>query len=57
MDSLINGVKVAKAESVKKSVKWNTILVNFEKEVCALQALANANVGRNVKLMDSVAKI
>lgn len=41
-DSVIDDVKVPKADSVKISIKRNTILVRFGKHVLALQAPVNA---------------
>lgn len=55
--SLINGAKVAKAESEEMSVELNFILVCFEGLLQALQILCNANVERKVRFTDGMAKI
>lgn len=56
-DSLINHIKVARAESVKMSVERNMISARFEEHVCALHTLGNANVQRKVSLTEAIAKV
>lgn len=53
-DSLINDVKVVKADCVKMSMERN---LRFEEHVRTPQALVNANVEGKVKLTDFMAKI
>lgn len=57
MDSSINDLKLAKADSVRISVEPNLILGRLEKNAQALRFLVNANVERKLTSTDSMAKI
>lgn len=56
-DSIINNVKVAKADIVKMSVERNLIRALFGEHFRALQTLVIANPERKVTLTDSMANI
>lgn len=56
-NSLINYVRVAKAEGFKMSVERNLFLTRFEEHITALQALINANVKWKVTLKCAIKTI
>lgn len=56
-DSLIDDLKVAKADSVKMSIERNLILAHFWEHICTLQTPANANVEWKMTLTDVMTKI
>lgn len=56
-ETLINDVKVAKADSGMMFVERNLILVRFEKNVDALRTLVNTNVDRMIGLTDVLSRI
>lgn len=56
-DSLNSDLKVANADSAKKSGKRNLILSRFEEHVRALHALVNDNLKRKVTLIDVMARV
>lgn len=57
MSSLINDVKIAKADSVEMSVERNLILARFEEHVRSLQTQVKANVDRKATFTDTMAKL
>lgn len=50
-------MKVTSAESVKTSVEQNIMPARAEKKVRALRTLANANVERNLTIVDAMSNI
>lgn len=57
VDSLINNLKIWKANSVEMSVERYLICARFEEHVCALQTLVDANVEQKVTLTDVMATV